>query len=244
MVEHLEDVTAAILAGGLGTRLRSRIADRPKVLAPVLGRPYLAYLLDQLADAGVHRVVLLAGYRAEQVRSAFGTAYAGLDLAYSCEPSPLGTAGALREALPHLSSGSILLLNGDSYCAAPLGDFWAFHHRQVADLSLVLTRVPDASRYGRVQIAADGRIVRFEEKCTAEGAGWVNAGIYLLRRSLIEEIPAEGAVSLEREMFPRWTAGKRCRGFTCRAPFLDIGTPDSYAQAESFFAGGVASCRA
>jgi NDP-sugar pyrophosphorylase family protein len=236
MAAGLEDVTAAILAGGLGTRLRSRIADRPKVLAPVRGRPYLTYLLDQLAAAGVRHVVLLIGYLADQIRSAFGETYAGLRLTYSQESSPRGTAGALRDALPHLSSPSVLLLNGDSFCAVSLLDFRAFHRRRCADLSLVLTRVEDCSRYGRVGVAPDDRILRFEEKSQAAGAGWVNAGIYLLQRSLIEEIPADAPASLERDLFPIWAAGKRCCGFLSGAPFLDIGTPESYAQAEAFFA--------
>src|SRR6185437_12914125 len=110
MTEPLEDVTGVILAGGLGTRLRSSIADRPKVLAPVHGRPYLTYLLDQLAEAGLCRVVLLTGYLADQVRAAFGDSYADLSLTYSPEPSPLGTAGALRRALPYLLSPMVLLL--------------------------------------------------------------------------------------------------------------------------------------
>jgi NDP-sugar pyrophosphorylase family protein len=236
VTEGLENVTAAILAGGLGTRLRSRIADRPKVLAPVCGRPYLAYLLDQLAAARVRRVVLLTGYLADQIHAAFGETYAGLRLTYSDEPSPRGTAGALRDARPHLPSPSVLLLNGDSFCAASLLDFRAFHRRCGADLSLVLTRVEDSSRYGRVCVAPDGRILRFEEKTQTAGAGWVNAGVYLLQRSLIEEIPADGPASLERDLFPMWAADKRCCGFLSWVPFLDIGTPESYAQAEAFFA--------
>lgn len=236
MAERLEEVTAAILAGGLGTRLRSRIANRPKVLAPIGGRPHLAYLLEQLAGAGVRTVVLLTGYLADQVRSAFGDSYLGLRLMYSCEPSPLGTAGAVRRALPYLSSSTILLLNGDSYCAASLPEFWAFHQRQAADLSLVLTAVADCSRYGCVHTGPDGRIVRFEEKKRAGGAGWVNAGIYLLNRRMIQEIPGDVATSLERDMWPKWADSKRCFGFSCRERFLDIGTPESYAQAEVFFA--------
>lgn len=235
MAERFENATAAILAGGLGTRLRSRIADRPKVLALVHGRPYLAYLLEQLAEVGVRAVVLLTGYLAEQVRSAFGNSYAGLRLNYSTEPSPLGTAGALRLALPYLSASTILLLNGDSYCAVSLPDFWAFHCRQAADFSLVLTPVKDCSRYGRVQTGPDGRILRFDEKSDAHGAGWVNAGIYLVKRSLIQEIPPDVPLSLEHDMFPLWTAGKRCFGFPTESFFLDIGTPESYAQAEVFF---------
>jgi len=235
MVERLEDATAAILAGGLGTRLRSRIADRPKVLALVHGRPYLSYLLEQLSGAGVRDVVLLTGYRADQVRSAFGDRYANLHLTYSSEPSPLGTAGAVRLALPCLSSSTIVLLNGDSYCAASLPDFWDFHQRQAAEFSLVLTSVEDCSRYGRVRVESDGRVVGLEEKNSAGGAGWVNAGIYLINRSLIQEIPPDIPVSLERDMCPRWAAGKRCFGFACQGHFLDIGTPESYAQAEAFF---------
>jgi NDP-sugar pyrophosphorylase family protein len=238
MEGRLEDVTAAVLAGGLGTRLRSRIADRPKVLAPVHGRPYLAYLLEQLAEAGVRDVVLLTGYRGDQVRSTFGATYAGLRLTYSVECEPLGTAGSLRQALPYLRSSIILVLNGDSYCAAPLADFWAFHHRQSADFSLVLTRVEDSSRYGRVHVESDRRILRFEEKSSADGPGWVNAGIYLVNRPLIEEVPPTGPVSLERDMLPVWVPGRRCFGFSCQARFLDIGTPESYADAEAFFTAG------
>src|SRR5262245_57273046 len=192
MEGRLEDVTAAVLAGGLGTRLRSRIADRPKVLAPVHGRPYLAYLLEQVAEAGVRDVALLTGYRADQVRSAFGATYAGLRLTYSFEHSPLGTAGSLRQALPYLRSSTILVLNGDSYCAASLADFREFHHRQSADFSLVLTLVDDNSRYGRVHVGPDDRVLRFEEKSSASGPGWVNAGIYLVNRTLIEEISPGG----------------------------------------------------
>ena len=121
------DVTAAILAGGLGTRLRPAVADRPKVLAPVGGRPYLTYLLDQLAGAGVREVVLLTGYAADEVRDALGDRYGRMRLRYSVEPAPLGTAGALRLALPLLAAPAVLLLNGDSYCDADLGAFRRSH---------------------------------------------------------------------------------------------------------------------
>src|SRR5437667_6347363 len=122
-------ITAAILAGGLGTRLRHTVADRPKVLAPVGGRHYLAYLLDQLAGAGISEVVLLTGHRAEQVQSTFGESYAGMGLRYSAEPAPLGTGGAVRRALPLFSAPTILLLNGDSYCDVDL-DAFVERHRQ------------------------------------------------------------------------------------------------------------------
>jgi NDP-sugar pyrophosphorylase family protein len=230
----LAGATAAILAGGLGTRLRGVVADRPKVLAEVRGRPFLAFLLDQLRAAGVGRAVLCTGYRGEQVRAAFGDRHGSLDLAYSQEPLPLGTGGALRRALPLLPSDPILVLNGDSFCDADLEGFWNWHLSQRAAASLLLVRVPDTARYGRVQVQEDGRVLRFEEKADAGGPGWINAGIYLLRRSLVLEVPQGCTVSLERELFPAWIGRGLC-GHASAGRFLDIGTPESYALAEQFF---------
>jgi NDP-sugar pyrophosphorylase family protein len=225
------DVTAAILAGGLGTRLRSVVADCPKVLASVRGRPFLTYLLDRLAMAAIREVVLLTGYGAEQVRDVLGETYGPMRLVYSVEPAPLGTAGALRQALPYYGSPTVLLLNGDSYSDVDLGAFRRFH---AGGVSLVLAQVPDVSRYGQVCVGRDGRIVRFEEKGGADGPGWINAGIYLLDRSLIEEIPQRPG-SLERELLPAWVLDRRVRVFCRDSRFLDIGTPESYAVAEDFF---------
>jgi NDP-sugar pyrophosphorylase family protein len=229
------DVTAAILAGGLGTRLRSVVADRPKVLAPVGGRPYLTYLLDQLAGAAFREVVLLTGHGADQVRATLGERHADLNVLYSVEPAPLGTGGALRYALPALQSRTILLLNGDSYCDADLGALRRCHQREAADASMVLVRVPDASRFGGVRLAENGRVVRFEEKAAARGDGWINAGVYFLERSLIQAIPPGGQVSLERDLLPWWVRSRRVYGLRCGGRFLDIGTPESYAEAERFF---------
>ncbi len=228
------DITAAILAGGLGTRLRSVVADRPKVLAPVGGRPYVTYLLDQLAGAALREVVLLTGHGAAQVRAALGDCHAGVSLLYSVEPAPLGTGGALRHALPFLRSRTILLLNGDSYCDVDLGALQQLHHSEAADVSMVLARVCDARRFGGVCLAENGRVVRFAEKAARWG-GWINAGVYLLDRSVIEPIPPGGQVSLERDLLPWWVRSRRVYGLRCRGRFLDIGTPESYAEAERFF---------
>src|SRR6266404_2738975 len=157
-------MSAAILAGGLGTRLRPVVADRPKVLAPVRGRPYLTFLLDQLAEAAVEEVVLLTGFQAEQVRRALGETYAGIRLVYSEEPSPLGTAGAVRWALRKLSAPTVLLLNGDSSCDVNLAALRYFHDERAADMSLVLVRAPGTSRFGRVWVDSHGQVKRFEEK--------------------------------------------------------------------------------
>jgi D-glycero-alpha-D-manno-heptose 1-phosphate guanylyltransferase len=240
---NLENSTAAILAGGLGTRLRSVVNDRPKVMAEVGGRPFLTYLLDQLVEAGVRRVVLCTGYRAEYVRDVFGDDYAGdkcanaqagLRLVYSEETAELGTGGALRLAHPLLQSNTVLVLNGDSCCRADLGAFALSHRARGAEASVLLSLVEDARRFGRTQSDGLGRVLSFSEKTAEPGPGWINAGIYLLDTRLLAAIPADRPVSLEREMFPLWTR-RRFFGYQTRAPFLDIGTPESYARAESFF---------
>lgn len=231
----LSDVTVVVLAGGLGTRLRSVVSDRPKVLAKVHGRPFLAYLLDQLADAEIQHVVLCTGYQGEQVQKAFGNGYRGIRLSYSQENFPLGTAGALRLALPQLDSQTALVMNGDSYCSADLKQFWSWYCVKGYEGSLLLTQVLDTSRYGRVQAAEEGRVLKFEEKKADSKPGWINAGMYLLNLSMLEKIPENRAVSLEREMLPQWIY-RPFGGYKSDSRFLDIGIPDSYAETEQFFA--------
>jgi NDP-sugar pyrophosphorylase family protein len=218
----------------MGTRLRSVVADRPKVLATVHGRPYLSYLLDRLASAGTNEVVLLTGYGAEQVRAALGDGYAGMRLIHWPETRPLGTGGALRNGLPTFSSAAVLLQNGDSWCDVDLADFLKFQRLNKASLSMVLVKTADPSRFGRVEVDNDDLVVRFEEK-TRDRAGWVNAGIYLIARRLIEQIPAGEALSLERDLIPRWLReGQKVFGYRHVGRFLDIGTPESYRAAEEY----------
>jgi NDP-sugar pyrophosphorylase family protein len=230
----LAGVEAAILAGGLGTRLRASVPDLPKVLAPVRGRPFLAFVLDQLAAAGVERAVVCTGHRSEQVEAACGARHGSLSLVYSREAEPLGTGGALRLALEHLTGDTLLALNGDSYADADLGEFLAAHRASGAAGTLLLAEVADAGRYGRVELDAGGRVRAFREK-TAGGRGWINAGVYLLGRALLEGIPAGRKLSLERDILPHWVP-LGLFGHETRGRFIDIGTPESYAAAERFFA--------
>jgi NDP-sugar pyrophosphorylase family protein len=231
------DLGVAILAGGLGTRLRQAVADRPKVLAPVAGRPFLCYLLDQLIRWAIDEVVLLVGHRAGQVRAALGESYQGIRLVYSVESTPLGTAGAVRLALPHFRAGHLLLLNGDSFCDFDLPSLCQMHDERAAGATLALCEVPDTARFGRVRQDSGGRVVCFEEKGDSSGAGWINAGVYLLRRDLIGAIAPGRPLSLERDLFPGWVQSGQVWGQRTSGRFLDIGTPTSYAQAEAFFAG-------
>jgi len=228
----LPDVT--LLCGGLGTRLRGVIADRPKVLAPVAGKPFLAWVLDRLATQGFKRVILCTGFLAEQIEAEFGAEYKELDLEYSLEPSVLGTGGALRHALPLIESPSTLIMNGDSYCHVDLVQFCLGHDHSHALASMVLVNVDDSGRFGSVKQDGAGRVLAFQEKTASAVPGWINAGIYLINRSLLHEIPAGKISSLERDYFPPWI-NRGLRGFTTEGPFIDIGTPESYASAEAFF---------
>ena len=228
--------TAVVFAGGLGTRLRSAVADRPKVLAEVRGRPFLSYLLDQLVDAGFSRAVLCTGYMAEQVEAAFGDAHGVMRIDYSREAGPLGTGGALRLALDRLDSDPVLVMNGDSFCHADLIGLWARHLDVGAEATMLLVEVPDTARYGRVTLDANGALTAFTEKGSVTGPGWINAGAYVLRRAVVESISPGGVVSLEKEVLPL-LVGRGLYGFDTDGPFLDIGTPESYAAAEQFFAG-------
>jgi D-glycero-alpha-D-manno-heptose 1-phosphate guanylyltransferase len=230
--------SAVILAGGMGTRLRPVVADRPKVVALVNGRPFVTYLLDWLGSMGVTDVVLCTGFLGDHVRAALGESYRGLTVRYSHEPEPLGTGGALRLALPLLSASTVAVLNGDSVCLANLRHVAAWHRYQtMAHASLVLSQVADTARFGRVELDRSGRVREFVEKAAAAGRGWINAGIYLIDRPLLEGLPVGTNLSLEREVFPGWTDG-RLFGYRARTQqqFLDIGTPSSYAAASALLA--------
>lgn len=233
-VRDLSDLTTAILAGGLGTRLRSVVSDRPKVLAKIGQKPFLAYLLNYLVNAGVQKAVLCVGYLGEQVRAAFGDTWGPLTLVYSQETSPLGTGGALRLALPLLDSNPVLVMNGDSFLATDLKVFWKWHKAVGAKATLLLTKQARTQRYGRVQMDSAGFVTSFQEKGEQEGPGWINGGIYLIQKDLLQTIPERVATSLEQEIFPSWIH-QGLLGYCSEGLFLDIGTPEDYAAAELFF---------
>ena len=221
----MSDLTAAILAGGQGTRLRAVVADRQKVVASVAGRPFIYRLLDHIAEAGIKRVVICTGYQAAQVSATLGKSYRQMALRYSAETEPLGTAGALRQAqLP----SPVLVMNGDSFCEVDLPALF-----KVGSPTLVVREVVDTAASGRIDFDEAGNVTKFNEKGQA-GPGWINAGVYLLNREIFDSIPAGRAVSIERETFPAWI-GRGLRVFPTTGKFLDIGTPASYATAQRLF---------
>ncbi|NNF57900.1 MAG: NTP transferase domain-containing protein [Rhodothermaceae bacterium] len=235
-------IPVVILAGGLGTRLRSVVADRPKVLAPVAGQPFLGHLLRRLAAEGVHDVVLSTGYLGEQI-AAFVETHAPEDVRVRCvqETTPLGTGGALAHAARHAGLDTpFVAMNGDTFFGGAVITLVEAHRNAPgAEATLALARVTHADRYGRVLFAASPddpvRVTGFAEKDTA-GTGekpvWINAGVYVLAPSVLGSIPPNEKVSLERVVFPELVARGTlwARRFP-DAPFLDIGTPEDYARA-------------
>jgi D-glycero-alpha-D-manno-heptose 1-phosphate guanylyltransferase len=211
------------------------VSDRPKVLASLAGRPFLAYLLDQLAAQGLRQATLCTGYLGDQIEAHFGTRYQGIELSYSHEDYPLGTAGALRRALPHLASSTVLVLNGDSYCEVDLESSLRWHQDKKALTTLVLARVENCARFGLVESTIDGRIRGFREKTGHPTAGWINSGIYWFERAVLSALRADKPLSLERDVLASWS-GPGLFGYQQPGRFLDIGVPEDYARAERFLA--------
>ncbi len=230
----MSEVTALVLAGGVGSRLRG-VTTVPKPVVPVLGRPYLAYVLEALRYQGVRRAVISTGYRAEVVRRELERWNPGMVLMFSEEAEPLGTGGAVRRAAAEVGTERVLVLNGDSFCDTPLGPFFDFHEGHPERVSLLAVRVDDCSRYGGLTLAEGNRVAAFAEKREGAGPGWINAGVYLLPTELLRRLPDRKPLSLEQEGFPLWLE-KGVFAFPVDAPFLDIGTPETYVLMEPFIA--------
>lgn len=225
---------AAILVGGQGTRLQPVIGKTPKALAEIQGRPFIYYLLDQLQEAGVKMVVLCTGFGAPDIRKKLGDWYGHLKLVYSEETEPLGTGGALRNALPYFNSSSVLVLNGDSYVQTPLLKFVHWFQNQKIEAGMLVAHAHNAARFGQLQLSMGGQIASFSEKSPRGVTSWINAGIYLFSCRLLSTLPAK-AFSLEQRIFPVWAEQNKLYAYQADAPFVDIGTPESFTEAQNFF---------
>jgi len=225
---------AIVLAGGLGTRLRQVVQDLPKPLAPVAGRPFLAIVLDHLSRQGFTSVVLSVGYKHEQVRAAFGDAFAGLSLRYAVEETPLGTGGAIRLATRRCEESEIFVMNGDTYLEVEFGAMRQAHRAARARLSVCTVQVPDVARYGAV-VVEGSRIAGFAAGGSA-GPGPINAGVYLMARDLLEGMGLPEAFSFERDVLAPKLDELRPLAFAARGMFIDIGIPADYARAQQLFA--------
>ncbi|MDD4192748.1 MAG: nucleotidyltransferase family protein [Mangrovibacterium sp.] len=221
---------AIVLAGGRGTRLRPVVEGIPKPMAPVSGKPFLAYVLGWLAQNGISRVILSVGYRWEVIFAAFGTRFQGMELVYSVEDTPLGTGGAIALAMGRLRGDPFFIVNGDTFFDVSLGGLLLFH--QSFDLSILLKPMKNFDRYGTVTVNAQNRIVAFHEKAPRED-GLINGGIYLANRRIEDHFPAESPFSFEKAFLEKNVHALTFGGLVSDRYFIDIGIPADYLRAQS-----------
>ncbi|MCX2893841.1 nucleotidyltransferase family protein [Stenotrophomonas lactitubi] len=227
---------AIVLVGGFGTRLRSEVPDLPKPLAPVAGRPFLAYVLDNLAEGGIRRVILATGYLAERVEQAIGSRWQGMDVVYSREPEPLGTGGALALAARQLHGQAVHMSNGDTYLRYSPQQLQQHAEREQVSLAVALAKVEDVGRYGAVELA-HGRVAAFNEK-GGHGPGFINAGSYFLGPGALSSLPDKPVFSFETDVLLPRAASEGLAACVDTADFIDIGVPEDYRRAQHIFAGG------
>lgn len=227
---------AVILAGGFGTRLQSVVSNIPKPLAPVNGRPFLDYLMRYLRHYGIKNIVLSVGYLGEKIKEAYGNNFEGIALNYAPEKEPLGTGGGIRLSLAQCHSGTVLVLNGDSFFDINLENFISAHANSSSSASLALRQVENSARYGTISVEPDAVIISFTEKNGQNSPGLINTGVYLLNRDhFMEHTPAGTNFSVEKDFFEPQAAKRAIYGFEYNGYFIDIGIPDDYARAQHEF---------
>ncbi len=220
---------AVLLAGGLGTRLRSVVSDRPKPMALIGEKPFMEYVVLELKKHGITEIIFAVGYKGSMVEEYFKDgSQLGIRVSYAYEETLLGTAGAIKNAGRLATDERFFVLNADTFYQIDYGRLVSMSEERDLDMALVLREVPDVSRYGQA-VLEDGWLTAFDEKTEEAKPGTINGGVYYLRRSLLEEIP-EGKVSLEHDMIPKWLSeGKKSLGGMVNdGYFIDIGIPEDY----------------
>lgn len=219
---------ALLLVGGLGTRLKSVVSDRPKPMADVKGKPFLEYLILELKKNNITKLVMAVGYLGKMIEEYFGNGQKwGVEIQYSYEEEQLGTAGAIKNAEHLLTEENFFVLNGDTFYKAIYADILSLYQSKKYDIVLALRAVSDVSRYGKVELE-ENSIVAFNEKEQRPKAGLINGGIYLISKSLLDRIP-NGRCSLENEVIPQLLQeGVNIGGLVNKGYFIDIGIPEDY----------------
>jgi len=221
---------AVILAGGLGTRLRPMVSDVPKPLAPLDGRPFLDYLLASLERQGVTEAVIATGHLSAQIEAVIGTRRGRMRVRYAVEREPLGTGGALRNALSQIREFPAVALNGDTYVEIELSGMLAAHRKGRAGLTVAVREVADAGRFGRV-IVEDTRIIGFEAGGASQ-PGMINCGVYLFDRNLLDDPSLPEKFSFEKDFLETRVAELRPLAYVASGYFIDIGVPEDYLRAQ------------
>ncbi|MCG5431630.1 NDP-sugar synthase [Mycobacterium sp. MYCO198283] len=235
-------VDAVVLVGGKGTRLRPLTLSAPKPMLPTAGLPFLTHLLSRIAAAGIEHVVMGTSYKAEVFEAEFGDgSKLGLQIDYVTETEPLGTGGGIANVRHKLRHDTALVFNGDVLSGADLGALLDTHTANAADVTLHLVRVGDPRAFGCVPTDADGRVTAFLEKTQDPPTDQINAGCYVFSRSVIDAIPRDRPVSVEREVFPQLLSdGLRVYGYVDATYWRDMGTPEDFVRGSADLVRGIA----
>lgn len=224
---------AIILAGGFGTRLQSVVKDVPKPMADIKGAPFLSYLLTHLKKFGVTDVVLSVGYLQEKIVEYFGDSFLGIKISYAKEAKPLGTGGAIINSLKFIDQNKpVIVVNGDTFLQIDYQKLLQFFEEKKSQLTLVLRKMEDCSRYGRVVFDENSVIKNFEEKSLETKSGFINGGIYLLDPKIFTQFCFEESFSFETDFLMKYLQNLEPEAFTVDEYFIDIGIPDDYARAQ------------
>lgn len=228
--------TAIILAGGFGTRLKSVVADLPKPMAPVCGKPFLDFQFNYLNFFGLKEVIVSTGHLGEKIKSHYGDSFKNLKLSYSHETTPLGTGGGIRLAMEKAEGKHILVLNGDSFFDVDLNKFFNQHASFHSDCSLALREVDNAARYGTIKLGDMGVVKAFREKTNEEAPGTINGGVYIIKKEIfLNKTEANIPFSIEKDFYEQRINELNIFGFTHNGYFIDIGIPEDYARAQHEF---------
>lgn len=223
---------AIILAGGLGTRLRAAVPDLPKCMAPILAKPFIGYLTDHFYQQGIRKFIFSLGYKHELVERYLLTQYAGLDIHFSVEATPLGTGGAVLLACKMTADKDVLVINGDSFFKINLAELCNLHETGNADCTLALKPMQNFDRYGVVELDADNSVSNFKEKQFFQ-KGLINGGLYALNSfNFINENFPE-AFSFEKDYLERFAGTRRFYGLAQDEYFIDIGIPEDFERAQT-----------
>ncbi|GAA3177430.1 sugar phosphate nucleotidyltransferase [Rhodococcus erythropolis] len=242
MMSDQNPTDAVILVGGKGTRLRPLTLSAPKPMLPTAGLPFLTHLLARIEAAGIKHVVLGTSFKAEVFEDYFGDgSKMGLEIDYVFETEPLGTGGGIRNVLPKLRGDNVMVFNGDVLGGTDLNGILETHEKTDADVTLHLVRVGDPRAFGCVPTDEDGRVSAFLEKTQDPPTDQINAGCYVFKREIIEQIPEGRPVSVEREVFPNLLAeGKRVFGHVDSSYWRDMGTPEDFVRGSADLVRGIA----
>jgi D-glycero-alpha-D-manno-heptose 1-phosphate guanylyltransferase len=222
---------AIVLVGGLGTRLKGVLHGVPKPMAPIGGVPFLQRLLVCLRREGYHRIIFASGYLHDVIAGHFGRSFAGMEVDYSLEKTPLGTGGAVQLAAWKCTQGEVSILNGDTFVNVEHARMRAEHRARRSLFTIALRWVPDVSRYGEVNVH-DGKVTRFCEK-SLSGEGWINAGVYTADVGLLRNLHQKESFSMERDILPSLAQQQRLDAFFTSGYFIDIGIPEDLQRAQA-----------